>query len=46
MGIVIGQYFSLEEGTRFTEDARHGAQAAFIGYIRNHNEGKDVHGLT
>ncbi len=44
--IVIDQYLSLEEGIRFTEDARHGAQAAFIGYVRNHNEGKDVDGLT
>ncbi len=44
--IVFQQYLSIEEAVAFTEDARHGAQASFIGYVRNHNEGKEVDGLT
>ncbi len=44
--IVIEQHLSINEAVSFTEDDRHGAQASFIGYVRNHNEGKDVDGLT
>ncbi len=37
---------SINDAVAFTQDDQHGAQASFIGYVRNHNEGKSVDGLT
>lgn len=44
--VSIKEQLSIEEAIAFTQGAQHGAQASFIGYVRNHNEGKPVDGLT
>lgn len=44
--IGIQNILSIEEAVSFTQDDKHGAQASFIGYVRDHNEGKSVDGLT
>ncbi len=44
--ISITKKLSIEKATAFTQNPHHGAQASFIGYVRDHNEGKSVHGLT
>ncbi len=44
--IDVKPHLSIEEAVLFTKEEEHGAQASFVGYVRNHNEGKDVKGLT
>lgn len=43
---TISNNLNIQEAIDFTADDKHGAAASFIGYIRNHNEGQAVDGLT
>lgn len=43
---LISNDLDIQDAINFTADDKHGAAASFIGYIRNHNEGQAVDGLT